>query len=339
LRRLEATANHLGLFSEEYDVTWREALGNFPQAFTHIGYINSVIKLLDAKGAVHKEEREEPGRGAVKLLISSDILLNDGKVERKVPSSEIATSLKNSMNVLRGAFFDTARSRVAYEKMKGSEAYEDYLSLSYSLKDMSLKDLKERRESLAFWINLYNVIVIHAVIELGVKDSVKEVRNFFKRVRYRVGGMSFTPYDIEHGILRGNRRPPYAVFPVFPRDDSRLAYAVEPLEPRVHFALVCASSSCPPIDVYTAESLDEELHISGRTFLNAGGIIIDRERHGVSLSRIFKWYAKDFGATDAERLRFIAPYLYDEEERAFLEENAEALSVAYQPYDWRLNRG
>jgi hypothetical protein len=339
LRKLEATANHLGLFSEEYDVTWREALGNFPQAFTHIGYINSVIKFLDAKGAVQKEEREEPGRSAVKLLVSSDILLNDGEVERKVPSSEIATSLKNSMNVLRGAFFDTARSRVAYERMKGSEAYEDYLSLSYSLKDMNLKDLQERRESLAFWINLYNVIVIHAVIELGVKDSVKEVRNFFKRVRYRVGGMSFTPYDIEHGILRGNRRPPYAVFPVFPRDDSRLAHAVEPLEPRVHFALVCASSSCPPIDVYTAESLDEELHISGRTFLNAGGIVIDRERHGVSLSRIFKWYAKDFGATDAERLRFIAPYLYDDVERRFLEDNAEALSVSYQPYDWRLNRG
>ena len=50
LRKLERTANHLGLFSEQYGVAWREALGNFPQAFTHIGYINSVIRLIEARG-------------------------------------------------------------------------------------------------------------------------------------------------------------------------------------------------------------------------------------------------------------------------------------------------
>jgi hypothetical protein len=113
---------------------------------------------------------------------------------------------------------------------------------------------------------------------------------------------------------------------------------IETVDPRIHFALVCASSSCPPIDIYTAENLDEDLRISGKTFLNAGGIQVDRERRTVRLSRVFKWYGEDFGKTEAERLRYIAPYLYDEENRRFLNEKADSAKVEYQPYDWRLNR-
>jgi len=338
LRRLEYTANHLGLFSEMYDARWREALGNFPQALTHIGYINSVIRLLRAKGEAEKGEEEPERLSFIERMGFSRIVLNNGPPGRSLPSKEVAASLRNTMTILRGAFFDTARSRVAYEKMRGSEVYGRYLELSYSLKEMDPGDLTTRNEKLAFWINLYNVIVIHAVIELRVRDSVKEVRDFFRRVRLRIGSDSFTPYDMEHGILRGNRRPPFKLSPVFGKDDPRRAHMVVPIEPRVHFALVCASSSCPPIDVYTAENLEEDLDISGRTFLNAGGMKIDRKHRRVALSRIFKWYANDFGKNQGERLRFAAPYLYDGDDRKFIEENAETLTIDYQQYDWRLNR-
>ena len=49
LRTAERAANHLGRFAEEYDAPWQEPPGNFPQAFTHIGYINTVINLVKAK--------------------------------------------------------------------------------------------------------------------------------------------------------------------------------------------------------------------------------------------------------------------------------------------------
>lgn len=336
IHRIESVSNHLGLFSEEYDVAWQEMLGNFPQAFTHIGYINSVINLIKAK--LGKEEGEARKHTLWERFFSPKILLNAGQAKTKMPSIEIIGHLKNTMNVLRGAFFDTLKSRVAYEKMKGSEPYKEYLELSSRLNDLDLKELKDQKEKIAFWINIYNVIVIHAVIELGIRDSVKEVRNFFKRVSYQIGGMSFTPYEIEHGILRGNRRPPYALSPVFGQNDPRLAHTIDPLDPRIHFALVCASSSCPPIDVYTADNLEEELEISGRTFLNTGGIVIDLENFRVSLSRIFKWYAKDFGENSADRLRFVSPYLYEARERKIIWEKADIFKIDYQDYDWRLNR-
>jgi len=338
LRKLEGTANHVGLFSEQYDPQWRQSLGNVPQALTHIGYINSVIKLLEAKGLAREGETETKRLSMVQRILPFRILLNDGDPTMTIPSKDISSSLKNTMNVLRGAFFDTAGSRVAYERMQGSDPYSEYVELSYGLKDMNLGELSSKQEQLAFWINLYNVIIIHGVIELGIRDSVKEVRGFFKRVCYQLSDMRFTPYEIEHGILRGNRRPPHGISPVFGKEDPRRSHIVQVLEPKIHFALVCASSSCPPIDVYTPQNLEEELNISGQTFLNAGGIVLDRPAKRVRLSRIFRWYARDFGKTDGDRLRFIAPFLYEERDRCFLEEHADELKIDYQRYDWRLNR-
>jgi hypothetical protein len=203
---------------------------------------------------------------------------------------------------------------------------------------MDLAGLTRPEEKIAFWINLYNVIVIHGVIALGVKDSVKEVWNFFRRVYYQIGPHHFAPEDIEHGILRGNRRPPYSLFRRFGATDPRLAFRVEHPDPRIHFTLVCGSSSCPFIDIYTPENLEEELTIAAENFINSGGAALDRDNRRLSLSRIFLWYAQDFGATQSERLRFIARYLFHEGDRKFILDNAEALTITYLQYDWRLNR-
>lgn len=265
------------------------------------------------------------------------IVLNDGEPGEAVPPREMAARLKSAMDAMRGAFFEP-NGRVAYERMAQSEVYQKFLGLSTNLKTMDLKVLARREERIAFWINLYNVIVIHGVIALGIRDSVKEVWNFFRRVRYRIGPYLFAPEDIEHGILRGNRRPPYGLCRRFGRGDPRLAHIVEPMDPRIHFTLVCGSSSCPFIDVYTPENLEQELTFAAEAFVNAGGAVLDRSRRRLSLSRIFKWYARDFGATQGERLRFIAPYFYNKEDREFLAEQADTLEVSYQRYDWRLNR-
>lgn len=338
LAQLAATANPLGLFAEEYDPHWRELLGNFPQAFTHIGYINSVLALRQARSPSESAPSDAPPRPAWWSGWRDPITLNEGPPPPDAPSGNIAGLLKDQMNILRGAFFDTQRGRVAYEAMREAGAYRDYVALSRLLTRLDWASLPTREERRAFWINLYNVIVVHAVVELGIRDSIKEVWGFFRRVQYQVGGLPFSPDDIEHGILRGNRRPPNALTRPFAADDPRQRHCVQPLDPRIHFTLVCASSSCPPIAVYTAERLDEQLTIAAQTFLNGGGVVIDRERSCVALSRIFHWYAADFGDDPLAVLHFIAPYLHCVEDRFYLADHADRLTVVYQDYDWRLNR-
>ncbi|MFO7962773.1 MAG: glycoside hydrolase family 15 protein [Desulfobacterales bacterium] len=340
LSRLGSTANHLGLFPEEYDTRWREALGNFPQAFTHIGCINSLVSLSKTKARLQNAPSDKPLIQKIeqKVLIARKYLLNRGSPAGSPDSPDIAKDLKRLMNTLRGGYFRTAEGRIAYEEMADSRVYREYVNCTFHLDQLDLSSLTARNERLAFWINLFNVLVIHGVIALGIRDSVKEIPQFFRRIQYRVDGMCFTPDDIEHGILRSNHRLPHSVFKPFGRGDSRRRFVIGEVDPRIHFALVCASSSCPPIDIYTAENLDEALTVSGKTFLNAGGIQVDRERRKVRLSRVFKWYGEDFGKTEAERLRFIAPYLHDESDQLFLKEKADLVQVDYQPYDWRLNR-
>jgi len=343
LRKMERACNHLGLFAEEYDVRWQEMLGNFPQAFTHIGYINSVWNLMQQKRkeeAKEKELSQEPPGGNLltRLLLTKKIVLNDGQPSEVIEAEELVPKLKDAMNIMRGAFFDRERGRVAYEDIKFSDIYKKYVQLSLSLKDFKLRSLTSVKGKTAFWINLYNVLVIHGVIELGIRDSVNEVRNFFRRIRYIIDGQEFTPDDIEHGILRSNSSPPYTPFRVFGKNDSRLESSLEDIDPRIHFALVCASSSCPPIDVYTDEGLDEELDLSARTFINGGGVILDRKNNSVRMSKIFDWYSKDFGSSDEEMIRLIIPYFYNEEEREYILQHVYDIRIEYQKYDWRLNR-
>ncbi len=122
------------------------------------------------------------------------------------------------------------------------------------------------------------------------------------------------------------------------KKDPRLSFSLEHVDPRIHFALVCTSSSCPPIDLYTAENLEEELNQAGKTFLNGGGLILDKQAKKVSLSRVFLWYGKNFGKDEAERLRRLAEFVYDPGDKEFLKVYANDLGVDYQKYDWRLNR-
>lgn len=341
LRRLKRTANHVGLFAEQYDVRWQEQLGNFPQAFTHIGYINSVIRLLRAREKARITSGDEKKSSGFMDLVKKKLLapkniLNNGEPDQGAASHDIASELKTTMNLLRGAFFD--QQRVAYEQMKHAELYQRFLQLTYNLHNFDPAGLATRAEKTAFWINLYNVIVIHGVIELDIRDSVKEVRNFFTRIVYEIGGREFTAHDIEHGILRVNRKPPNSLFRVFNDDDPRLRFSVAEVDPRIHFALVCASRSCPPIEVYTAENLDNELDIAGRTFVNGGGVVVDVDRETVRLSRIFSWYDKDFGEDIEERLQFAAAFLYDERARNLLVKSGRECRVSYQDYNWSLNR-
>ncbi|UWZ79606.1 DUF547 domain-containing protein [Geoalkalibacter halelectricus] len=183
-------------------------------------------------------------------------LLNVGPIPTMEAEIHIAGQLRSDMNRLKGEFYDLEQGKVDYQAMRNSQAYRDYVACSTLLQGFDPLTLETRQEKLAFWINLYNTLVIHGIIELDIKDSVKETRGFFSRIGYIIGGEVYTPNAIEHGILRANHRPFMRLLRPFRAKDSRLRHIIDPPDPRIHFTLVCASSSCPPINFYTAEDLD-----------------------------------------------------------------------------------
>jgi hypothetical protein len=265
------------------------------------------------------------------------IVLNQTSEKAISASSEdISQQVKTRMDDLKFKFYDMEKGGVNYDSMKDSNAFEGYISATKALTLFDLNTLSSREAKLAFWINIYNALVVHGILELNIKKSVKEVSSFFSTVCYSVGGYIFSLDDIEHGILRGNKKKHLFSRRPFSDRDPRKRFIIEDVDPRIHFALVCGSNSCPPIDVYEASEIDEQLDLVADAFINSEEVTVEQEDNKLRLSRIFKWYEDDFGGKE-DVIAFITKYRYDPDEKAFLARNLEQLHVAYNDYDWSLN--
>ncbi|MBW2567525.1 MAG: DUF547 domain-containing protein, partial [Deltaproteobacteria bacterium] len=227
--------------------------------------------------------------------MKSLVLNEPGETAALVTGGDISKQLRSKIDNLKLNFFDMEKGGVDYEGMRNSDAFEDYKAATRGLASLDLKELATRQAKLAFWINIYNALVVHGILELDIGKSVKEVPSFFKAVCYNVGGYVFSLDDIEHGILRGNRKKHLLSPKPFSGGDPRKKFVVEKVDPRIHFALVCGSNSCPPIDVYEEKEIDEQLELVASGFINSEEVIVEEESKRLRVSRIFKWYEDDFG--------------------------------------------
>jgi hypothetical protein len=257
-----------------------------------------------------------------------------------LPGPELAAALKRSANALKAAAIDAEGRQVNYARLRASDAYIVLRrDLTPRLHSLDLSTLATREQRLAFWINLYNVLVLDAAITFGISRSVTEGRlgvlAFFRRAAYSVGIQRFSANDIEHGILRANQAHWAIPGPQFGPRDPRLAWRVTPQDPRIHFALNCASRSCPPIGVYDAERIDAQLDLAAASFV-ANDVEIDSRAGIVRLSSLFKWYAGDFGGR-AGVIAFLKERLPEGEQRDWLRRQGPYVKLIYRRYDWGLN--
>lgn len=170
-------------------------------------------------------------------------------------------------------------------------------------------------DELAFWLNAYNALVIKGVLDLypGL-EKVTDVTDFFEKKRWHVAGALRSLNEIENDIIR----------PKFE-------------DPRIHFILVCAAQSCPPLqgEAMDPARLQSQLDNATRTAVNNTKYVqTDAERRVLRLTRIMRWYRADFVAKDGSLEAFVLRYL-DEPARSHLK--ADGYTIEFMDYDWRLN--
>ncbi|MGD2187800.1 MAG: DUF547 domain-containing protein [Desulfobacterales bacterium] len=206
---------------------------------------------------------------------------------------------------------------VDYNKIATDERFHNYMQMLESAKTNAMTIDGQ----LAFWINAYNAVTIDKVIKWKPKKSVRETvipgvwtsTKFFTSRDHIVAGKQLSQDDIEHEILRKEFN-----------------------DPRIHFAIVCASSSCPKLArfAYTEENVQRQLEEETRNYINSDrGIRIDYAENTLYLSKIFDWFASDFINKSGSVLSFIKPHL-NEDALAFLERKPK---MAYIHYNWALN--
>lgn len=275
--------------------------------------------------------------------VSCNEALNCKRVVNSQIGAEIGERLRTTMNRWKAEGLDIEAEKVDYHTLKQSDVFGEYLELVGVLQNFDPATLTTDDERKAFWINIYNVMMIHGVVAYRVKKSVLEIRGTFERIAYLIGGLRYSLDDIENGILRNNRAHVAIPGVRFVEEDPRRQFVLEQFDPRIHFALVCASGSCPPIGIYQAENIDPQLELATRNFINNGSVVLNKDEMSVSLSRIFQWYSSDFGGrwmglgNKSPILHYIVRYISDESDAEFISKHAKNLKVSYQKYDWSLN--
>ena len=273
--------------------------------------------------------------------VTPDQLLNAAPYQpSQTESIDLAAELKMAMDEFKIAAMDEDGYQVNYARLRESKVYAEYRDFCvHRLRFFKTSALAGRDESLAFWINLYNALVLDGIINFNVQNSVTEghlgVLAFFRKAAYEVGGLTVSLEDIEHGILRANRGHPYIPGPQFASNDPRLDWVISEPDVRIHFALNCASRSCPPIRAYTAEGINTQLDLAGRGFVDTN-VRIDQDKSELHTSAIFNWYKIDFGGKEGV-IDFIIKHLPDDERRTWIQEHQGALKLRYDPYNWGFN--
>jgi Protein of unknown function, DUF547 len=225
----------------------------------------------------------------------------------------------------------TPSGRIDYARLRESREWAAALEAARALQHAPLAELVGRSGRLAFWINVYNALVLHAIVALRIRRRVHEVPLFFRRVSYRIDGFLLSLDDIQHGILRANRRRLFPPLRAFGRLDPRGALLLDPVDPRIHFALNCGAESCPPVGVYRAHALDQQLDLAARNFINRA-VTLDGAG-SVACSKIFCWYRADFEAAGG-LVPFLLRYLDDGPVRTALA--AAPRRLRWTSYRWTL---
>jgi len=198
--------------------------------------------------------------------------------------------------------FVSPSGQVNYKEwVKEQENIENYL---FTLAQFPPTERTSAAAQLAYWINAYNALTVQLILKHYPVKSIKDIDNPWDTECFTVKGKEYTLGAIEHELLRKMG------------------------EPRIHFAINCASVSCPKLlnEAYLEKKMELQLTEATRSFLKdtSKNVITQKQ---LKLSRIFLWFGKDFGSK-SERLDFIAKAVGLP---------LESPKIEYLLYDWNLN--
>jgi len=308
-------------------------------------YIKKVDPGKEFRGSV--EEGNEFRKCGLYKVMGKDTndwkSLNTNDVAKYVSKSadHMAQDIRKIVLKLFASFLSDSGKTVDYKGMGQSPLFDKFKQMATQLQRVDLDKLSDD-EKLAFFINIYNVLVIHATVERGGMPTNDFQRyKFFSGTSYLIGGYTLSLNDIENGILRSNRSSMATLYmKPFSSADPRMKIILPEVDPRIHFALNCGAKSCPPIKTFSGDQVQAQLNLATNAYLeNDDALIVDVENNSVKLSKLFEWYEVDFGLTKTEVVEWVRDHLAEPDKKKQVEEvlSKGDFSVSYLFYDWGNN--
>ena len=208
---------------------------------------------------------------------------------------------------------------VDYKGIKANRAVLDRF-IQQNIENADISQLSTD-EQMAFWINSYNALTIRLIVDhYPLKFGGIRTINWGRpwSIKMKVAGQQLTLGDIEHEILR----------------------KWNPIDPRIHFAINCASGGCPKIinTHYNPAKLNQQLDQVTKDFVNnASKNRLDRKKNILYHSAIFSWFEEDFVATHPGIKEYITDYI-NSEDAQYIKQNSKRIKLKELKYEWGLNQ-
>ena len=237
-------------------------------------------------------------------------------MNRVIVLATLAISLIAAQSIKAQDHFD--RAQVFFEIYVSEDGLVDYAGLvkNPAALDQAVYDIahsgmqgRSNEYKAAFYINAYNILTIKNVVDHWPLESPLDIDGFFDKITFTIASEKMTLNDLENIKLRD-----------------------EFGDPRIHFALVCAGSGCPPLTKVAMEpgTLANRLKVLTETALNTRKMVIEDKKKGtVWISKIFEWFQVDFGDSQKDVITFINQYRSIPIPATF--------EVKYLEYDWAVN--
>jgi hypothetical protein len=260
-------------------------------------------------------------------------VLNPIEYYSRAASADAPGLIAEALHDACAAHYDAVRHAFHYARFAGSPEFAALRVAARALADFDCAALAIG-ERLAFWLNVYNALVLHAVVARPAAAGVRALADFFSASQYMVGGYVFSLDEIEHGLLRVNApRPGFGARPLR-SDDARAALAPYMFDERVHFAMYSACRSSPAPAAYATGRFGEALERAARAYLARhvrGG-----EGCTLVVPKVLDWYAADFGGGRGA-LEFVVARLERDAEVELVDRCGARLKLRYAEFDWTLN--
>ena len=248
-----------------------------------------------------------------------EVVDDEGNTIAEVSSHEEAEELVKTEKIHDSIYFIKITSHDKWDSIlkkhvseNGNVSYSGFLNNKSELREYikyitnnppTEKWMKDHK--LVYWINAYNALTIDLILRNYPLQSIKDIKDPWDQRLWKFGDKWLNLNDIEHKILRKMN------------------------EPRIHFAIVCASESCPKLqnEAFTASNLEEQLTNATKEFLSDTSKN-ELSKNRIKLSKIFKWFAKDF-KEDGSLIDFLNQY-----SEVSISNSAKK---SFKDYSWDLN--
>ncbi len=235
-----------------------------------------------------------------------DYALEGGNAHQKVDFNELSEQFLK--NIKQG---------------KDTKDLQDILAKT-SLEELE-NQLRTNDQKTAFWLNIYNAYI--QVILAENPELYQDRGSFFKMEQINIAGNMLSFADIEHGMVRKSQWE-YGLGYIrkwFPSKFER-KLRVEERDYRIHFALNCGAKDCPPVAIYEADRLDEQLAKGTKRFLTNTSDF-DKTKREAAVTSLFSWFRGDFGGKGGTK---------DILKKNGIINSTKGVDLVYKNYDWTL---